>query len=333
MNGESAKGLITRRTLLLATPAIMMAPFKLMAQVNKTPIVTRSLNNVMIAVSDMPRSVEFYQKFFGAPIQQGDVAVFLIGDGSRFFALTEAKDGAKPGFLSYGLGVENFDPKELMKILSDHDVKGAELTMRDGTPEVWAPDPDGIRIQLQSTGYRHGSGPRGDVLPPAPKAAVKPVFQLQSISHVTLTITDGPRTLDFYQSLFNFRVQAKQGPIQWVFAVGPGLDSIVYNTAGHNANATPGVNHVCFSVQNFDANKVMGILADNGLEPIEYGNASLIKPLTCRVRFRQRGNNGGGPTYPLGTAELYLNDPDNIALQLQDVTYCGGSGALGQICP
>jgi hypothetical protein len=77
----------------------------------------------------------------------------------------------------------------------------------------------------------------------------------------------------------------------------------------------------------------MAILIGNGLEPIENGIPALIKPLTCRVRWRQRANNGGGPTSPLGTPELYFTDPDNIRIQLQDVSYCGGSGRLGQICP
>jgi catechol 2,3-dioxygenase-like lactoylglutathione lyase family enzyme len=340
MNSESEKGWITRRALLMATPAIMatpsilMAPFQAMAQTSKALIATRTLNNVMISVSDMTRSVEFYQKLFGTPVMQEDVAVFRVGDGPGFFALTAVKNGAKPDFLSYGLTVENFDPNGLMKILTDNAVQGAAVTTRGQTPEVWLPDPDGIKIQLQHTGYGYGSGPRGDILPPAPKTTAKPAFQLKTISHVTLTTTDGPRTFDFYQKLFNLRVQSKQGPTQWCFAVGPGLDTLVYNIAGHNATAKPGVNHVCYTIENFDANRVMGILADNGLEPIEYGgNPASIKPMTCRVRLRQRGNNGGGPTFPLGTAELYVNDPDNIVFQLQDVSYCGGSGALGQICP
>ena len=85
----------------------------------------------------------------------------------------------------------------------------------------------------------------------------------------------------------------------------------------------------------------MAILIDNGLEPIEAGFLARLrrrfrgadKPLTCRVIWRQRANNGGGPTSPLGTPELYFTDPDNIPIQIQDVSYCGGSGRLGQICP
>jgi hypothetical protein len=41
-------------------------------------------------------------------------------------------------------------------------------------------------------------------------------------------------------------------------------------------------------------------------------------------------NRGGAKE---GTPELYFTDPDNIRIQIQDVSYCGGSGRLGQICP
>jgi hypothetical protein len=33
-----------------------------------------------------------------------------------------------------------------------------------------------------------------------------------------------------------------------------------------------------------------------------------------------------------GTPELYFTDPDGILVQLQDVSYCGGSGVLGTVC-
>jgi catechol 2,3-dioxygenase-like lactoylglutathione lyase family enzyme len=197
---------------------------------------------------------------------------------------------------------------------------------------VWVPDPDGIKIQLQHAAYGHGSGPLGDELPPMPKGVTKPAFQLRSISHVTLTVTKGPRSQEFYQKVFGLPVQAMQGSGA-ALAVGSGPDMIAFNTAANDPRVMAGVDHVCFTIQDFDPNRVMRILVENGLEPIEYGIPALIKPLTCRTRLRQRANNGGGPTYPLGTPELYLNDPDNITLQIQDVTYCGGSGALGQICP
>jgi hypothetical protein len=40
-------------------------------------------------------------------------------------------------------------------------------------------------------------------------------------------------------------------------------------------------------------------------------------------------NRGGAPE---GTAELYFTDPDGILLQIQDMSYCGGAGKMGEIC-
>ena len=333
---RNADGRITRRNLLLSVPALMLAPTVLpraaMVQTGMPPIVTRRLNNVMISVSDLKRSVEFYQGLFGAPVQQGGVAVFRIGAGPHFFALTQVTGTAKPDFLSYGLTVDHFDPDALLKTLVGLGVAGAKATARDGTPELWAPDPDGISIQLQHTAYGRGSGRHGEVLPTSPKSTAKPAFQLKSLSHVTLTVTNGPRSKEFYTKVLGLRPQAMQASTACM-ALGSGPDFIAIPTTANNPNAKAGVNHVCFAIDGFDPNRVMGILAQHGLEPIEYGVAAAIKPLTCRTRLRQRSNNGGGPTHPLGTPELYFNDPDNITIQIQDVKYCGGSGALGEICP
>ena len=138
----------------------------------------------------------------------------------------------------------------------------------------------------------------------------------------------GPRA--FYEKVFGMKEQANQGPNTIMAAVGPGPDFL---TVGGTMPVTPTGGHFCVTIQGFDPNQVMGILADHGLEPTEYGNAAQVKALTCRTRLRQKVNNGGGPTHPLGTYELYAQDPDNISFQIQDVTYCGGSGANGQICP
>ena len=41
----------------------------------------------------------------------------------------------------------------------------------------------------------------------------------------------------------------------------------------------------------------------------------------------QHGYPGSEPYYP-----LYFSDPDGILIQLQDTTYCGGGGFLGDTC-
>src|SRR6266446_639872 len=185
-------GTMTRRSALLALSATMVSP-GLPAQQMRPVIQTRRLNNVMIAVSNLERSTAFYEKLFGPPVRQGEAIVFRVGEGPHFFALTAARRGAKPDFLSYGMTVADFDAERAMRTLADLGVGGAEITRRGDTPELFVPDPNGIKVQLSHTSYGYGAGARGDVLPPAPTAVAKPAFQLRSINHVTLTIANGAR--------------------------------------------------------------------------------------------------------------------------------------------
>ena len=323
-------GAMTRRSALLALAAAMVSP-RVVAQ--PRPVMqTRRLNNVMIAVSNVERSAAFYEKLFGPPVRQGDAVVFRVGEGPHFFALTTATGGAKPGFLSFGMTVADFDPERVMRTLGDLGFGGGQITRRGDTAELFVPDPNGIKVQFQHTAYGYGTGARGDVLPPAPAAVARPLFQIKSINHVTLTIANGAREKEFYQTALGLTVRAMQGTGA-TLAIGEGTDGVVFNPTTNNPNAISGINHVCYTIENFDPERVMAILIEAGLAPIEAGIPALIKPLTCWVRWRQRANNGGGPTSPLGTPELYFTDPDNIRVQLQDVSYCGGSGRLGQICP
>lgn len=323
-------GTMTRRTALLGLSATMVSARSLAQEA--PPLKTRRLNNVMVAVSDLERSIAFYERLFGPPVRQNGVAVFRVGEGPHFFGLTAAANGARPDYLSYGMTVENFDAGRVLKTLAGLRVGGAVLAERGDTPELFVPDPNGIRIQLQHTAYGYGSGPLGDRLPPAPAPRTRPAFAIKTINHVTLTIADGASEKAFYQSVFGMPVRALQGD-GVTLAIGENTDGVVFNAAANNPKAAGGINHACFTVENFDAERAMAVLIENGLEPIETGIPALVKPLTCRVRWRQKANNGGGPTSPLGTPEVYFTDPDNIRFQLQDVSYCGGSGRFGEICP
>jgi catechol 2,3-dioxygenase-like lactoylglutathione lyase family enzyme len=185
---------MTRRSALLALSATMMSS-GLMGQQTRPVIATRRLNNVMIAVSDVNRSAAFYEKLFGPPVRQGDAPIFRVGDGPHFFALTAARSGAKPGYLSYGLTVADFDAERTMRTLSDLGVTGAQITRRGDTPELFVPDANGIKIQLQHTAYGYGSGPRGDILPRAPVAGSR-LFELNR-STTSRSHADGAREKAF----------------------------------------------------------------------------------------------------------------------------------------
>jgi hypothetical protein len=87
MTGRHGPDTITRRNALLALSATMMMSPGSVAQPARPVIRPRTLNNVMIAVSDLERSTAFYQRLFGAPVRQGEAVVFRVGMGPQFFAL------------------------------------------------------------------------------------------------------------------------------------------------------------------------------------------------------------------------------------------------------
>ena len=76
----------------------------------------------------------------------------------------------------------------------------------------------------------------------------------------------------------------------------------------------------------FDPAKVTQTLVDYGLKKQESQSRT---PLITYISLRMP-NRGGAEG---GTPELYFTDPDGLPIQLQDVTYCGGGGYLGELCP
>jgi hypothetical protein len=79
------------------------------------------------------------------------------------------------------------------------------------------------------------------------------------------------------------------------------------------------------TMEQFEPSRVMKILADHGVAKSDNPSTA---PMTAWVRMRGPAQGGA----PQGTPELYFNDPDGITVQLQDVSYCGGSGVLGNTC-
>jgi hypothetical protein len=98
---------------------------------------------------------------------------------------------------------------------------------------------------------------------------------------------------------------------------------------GGGAPRPANINHVCMNMQNFNPDNVLKALADYGVTPRAADAArGATGPLKSYVTPRME-NRGGAPG---GTPELYFTDPDGLLIQLQDVSYCGGGGVLGNVC-
>ena len=319
---------------------------RLLGQSRPAPLPARKLNQMTLIVSDIQRSLDFYQGLFGMPVQgrQGSTILLRVGSGPQFLALKPA-EGAKPGYSHFGIAVNDFDPQRAMKALTEHGVtrsdEPAPMTARiqmrgpeeggarEGTPELFLRDPSGIMVQLQDASYCGGAGPVGNVCRSLQSSPPKGVFALRDLSHFTMFTPDPPRAQQFYQEVFGLFVQAHQGPAAPIFGVGSGPQFLMLaGGAGRSAAPSTGsINHGCFFMEGFDPDQVLKRLTDYGLKP--RGDAGTpAGPLMHYVTLRMP-NRGGAPE---GTAELYFTDPDGILLQLQDPKYCGGAGRLGEVC-
>jgi len=338
---------ISRRELLGALPAVALLPGALTAQ-GPRQLRVRGLHSMTLAVSDVKRSLEFYQGLFGMPIQarHGDAPLLRVGPGPKFMALTSAGADGAMGVSRFGIAVEDFNADRIVAVLADHGVARAAgsnpsvagplkvlVTTRDKTPELFVTDPSGVVFQLQDPSYCGGSGPLGSTCGAVLPSPAKGLIAVQDYSHFTVAAASAEESNKFYQSLFGFGIQAYQGPTAPVLGVGPGVHFLMF-TGGGAARGRggapprpPRVDHPCFGMENFNPDAVVKILEAYGIKPRD---SNPLSPLVWYISQRME-NRGGAPG--TGTPELYFTDPDNIAIQIQDVKYCGGGGFLGEVCP
>lgn len=307
----------------------------------------RTLNHVSLRVTDMGRSIDFYQGLFGVPIaaRQGANTISLqLGPGPQSLVITKASEADTPRIHHYCLGVDDFDVDRIVDTLKDRGllqadtqaprtfrvrIRGSRLGGADeGTPELYVYDPDGITVQLQDSRYCAGAGALGTQCSAPEPSPESGRLTANDLNHVTLRVSDRQSSLNFYQDVLDMPIQAYQGATP-LLGIGSG-PQFVTAAAIAATGATPGspsIAHVCFTVEGFDPERITGVLSNFGIRPRQ-GTGTAVGPLTTFVTMR--GPDRGGS--PEGTPELYFTDPDGITIQLQDRSYCGGSGFLGDVC-
>ena len=389
---------VSRRHFIAALPALTYAP-RLAAQTTAAPpFRVTGLSQLTLTVSDVKRSLDFYQGLFGMPIQarQGSTVLLRIGAGPKFLELRPAAAGERPSISAFGFAVERFDVDRALKVLAQHNVMAAEASAdkpaalqwlvqtrradlggsADGTRDLFVADPSGVVFQMHDVTYCGGSGPLGATCR-APEPSSKPgVMSMTDMSHFTINASD-PRTVPFYLDLFGFQPQSYQAATP-AWGVGDGVHFLMFtgNAGGPTRGGGPaapraggpaapraggaavapagggqgrpggapggrpggagggrgfgparaGIDHACMGMKNFDPARVTQQLVDYGLKKQEgQGRDPLVTYISLRMP-----NRGGAEG---GTPELYFTDPDGLAIQLQDETYCGGGGFLGEVCP
>ena len=137
--------------------------------------------------------------------------------------------------------------------------------------------------------------------PSLPALAQPTVLHAQTLNHASLIVSNLERSVAFYRNVFGLGVKSQQtGGVN--LAVGDAFLGVYQ--AG--ANAKPEINHLCFGLKDFDAQRTLRALEAAGL----------------KAATSERD----------GVTQVSTADPDNLRVQLQDVSYCGGTGPLGNVC-
>jgi catechol 2,3-dioxygenase-like lactoylglutathione lyase family enzyme len=150
--------------------------------------------------------------------------------------------------------------------------------------------------------------------------AAPPPLRVRAINHFGLAVADTKRSIDFYQGVFGMPIRGRQGSTT-LLQLGPGPQFIAIAPVA--SGAAPSITHYCLGVEAFSVDRAMAALAANG---VTKGDA--VGPMKAHVAMRGPENNGAKD----GTPELNFGDPDGLTCQLQDASYCGGAGPLGNVC-
>ena len=334
-------GNISRRSVLASLPLLGLGSRLLAQQASALRI--KKINCFEVRVADPARTTAFYQDMFGMPVQSrfGDRVCLQVGSGPQFMAIRALLPGETAAITHIGYSVENFNVTAQQTALVAQGYKTIDppalsatgidfamhtwVRMRGATPELYFADPRGLILQLSDESYCGGSGPLGSGCgqPEIPAAGL---FSLYDINHFTAFLNDGAGANTYYQELFGLSVQSYQGPGSPVTGTGDGKQFVMYAGGVQPDAKTPAnLHHGCFNMPDFNVDAILAKLTAYGLK--DRGDKQ-IGPLMHYISLRQpeRGGAVGG------TPELYFTDPDGILMQLQDITYCGGGGYLGNEC-
>ena len=137
------RGRLTRRELIQALAAVAAAGAATPAAA--APLRSGSINHVSVLVSDMARSIDFYNRVFGLSVANEDKAnkIARLGIGGKI--LVSLRVEPPPGLVDhFAIGVEGFNRDAVTK-----ELEGMGLTPRENLEFGFhVKDPDGANVQI-----------------------------------------------------------------------------------------------------------------------------------------------------------------------------------------
>mgnify|MGYP001219010583 FL=1 len=136
------KGKMTRRELVQTLAVLTLSGGTTAAQ----GLRVRNVDHASVLVSDMARSVEFYQRVFGFSIVSEDEENEIVRLGFDGQILLSLRHEATPGVIDhFAFGVEGFDAESATRMLEARGVTPEPVNIDYG---FHFKDPDGAIVQL-----------------------------------------------------------------------------------------------------------------------------------------------------------------------------------------
>jgi catechol 2,3-dioxygenase len=278
------------------------------------------LTSVRLAVSDLPRSVAFYERVLGLPVLGSGSETAQLGPGGERPALVlEQVENPTPlSPATTGLfHVAWLHPSRASLALSVRRVVGQRWPF-DGASDhgvseaLYLTDPDGLGIELYADRPRaqwerpaNGHGVRmvtlpldlDDLLAEDPGGPVPTIDAGTTVGHVHLKVSEVPRAAAFYRDTLGFEEQASMPSAAFLSAGGyhhhVGLNSWQSEGAAAPPETAPGLRQVEFELGDSGAveeleRRLQDTPGDDAVHRGPNGDLSIRDPDGQLLTFRQR---------------------------------------------
>ena len=208
-----------------------------------------SLNHLSLTVPDVKKAGEYYAGLLGARVfrDMGERGR-MLGLQRNYLALFQ---GDEPGLNHFSPGVDGHDESGAGDILKR---RGYEPFER--APNIWAClDPDGIQHHLSETMRREDQVAEALRKDPNPDSILHAV----DVNHVALRVSDVGRSVDWYQGLMGLPLIQRSGNSAFL---GLGGNFLALFQSGNPGGAA----HFCFSVDDYEPQRVTAKLAAHGIQ-------------------------------------------------------------------
>ena len=138
------EGKLSRRQLIQGLTMLATAGAAAPAQAQETPFRSTRIDHISVQVTDLPRSIDFYEKIFGLKILNEDKPNEIVRMGVTRTIVSLHRKPPTGIVDHYAIAIDGFDREAVTKTLAGHGLK-AETNLDYG---FYVRDPEGIPVQI-----------------------------------------------------------------------------------------------------------------------------------------------------------------------------------------